>query len=142
VLVIQGLADISNMGGVMATVAKRQGLSGAIVDGGIRDVGHSRRLGFPIWSRDVTPITGKWRCATQEVNCAVNIMGVTVTPGDLVIADETGVCFIPQRLIAEVLEACEHADVKEAAWLDRLDAGLTIPELVQQIYQKFPHHKH
>ncbi len=141
VLVIQGLADISNMGGVMATVASRQGLAGAVVDGGVRDVGHSRRLSFPVWSKDVTPITGKWRAATQEINGIVNIMGVSVTPGDLVIADETGVCFVPQDLILEVLELCEAADAKEAAWVKRLDDGMSIPDLVQKIYNNFPHQK-
>jgi regulator of RNase E activity RraA len=141
VLVIQGLSDISNMGGIMATVASRQGLVGAVVDGGVRDVGHSRKLNFPIWSKDISPITGKWRCATQEINGIVNIMGVSVTPGDLVVADETGVCFVPHDLILEVLELCEAADAKEAEWVKRLDEGMSIPDLVQKIYQNFPHQK-
>ncbi|MDE1991781.1 MAG: RraA family protein [Rhizobiaceae bacterium] len=141
ILVIQGISDVSNMGGIMATIASRQGLAGAIVDGGVRDVGHSRKLNFPIWSKDVTPITGKWRCATQEINGVVNIMGVSVTPGDLVVADETGVCFVPQAHILEVLELCESADAKEADWVKRLDAGMSIPDLVQKIYQNFPHQK-
>jgi 4-hydroxy-4-methyl-2-oxoglutarate aldolase len=140
ILVIQGLSDISNMGGIMATIASRQGLAGAIVDGGVRDVGHSRRLNFPIWSKDISPITGKWRCATQQINGVVTVMGVSVTPGDLVIADETGVCFVPEDLILEVLELCEAADAKEAEWVQRLDEGMSIPDLVQKIYQHFPHH--
>lgn len=139
VLVIQGLPEISNMGGIMATVATRQGIAGAVVDGGIRDVGHSRRLGLPIWSRDVTPVTGKWRAATQQINGVVNIMGVSVAPGDLVIADETGVCFVPQTHIMEVLELCEAAASKEDEWVQRLDAGMSIPDLVRKIYQNFPH---
>ena len=97
VLVIQGLRDTSNMGGIMASLAKRQGLAGAVVDGGVRDVGQSRRIGFPVWSRDVSPITGKWRCVTVEVNGTVNVAGIAVRPGDLVIADETGTCFVPQQ---------------------------------------------
>lgn len=141
VLVIQGLEDISNMGGIMATVAKRQGLSGAVVDGGVRDIGHSRKLGFPVWSKNVSPITGKWRCVTQEINGTVEIFGLSVTPGDLVVADETGVCFVPQALIVEVLEQCEAADAKEIEWVEKLDKGLSIPDLVQRIYKRFPHQK-
>ncbi|MFS8115362.1 RraA family protein [Rhizobium jaguaris] len=141
VLVIQGLSDVSNMGGIMATVASRQGIVGAVVDGGVRDVGHSRKLNFPIWSKDLTPITGKWRCATQEINGVVNIMGVSVTPGDLIVADETGVCFVPQDLILPVLELCEAADAKEANWVKHLDEGMSIPDLVQKLYQNFPHQK-
>jgi regulator of RNase E activity RraA len=139
VLVIQGLEDISNMGGIMATCCTRQKLAGAVVDGGIRDVGHSRKLGFPIWSKDISPITGKWRCVTQEINGTVEVFGLSVTPGDLVVADETGICFVPQDIILEVLELCEAADAKEVEWVEKLDAGLPIPDLVKRIYAKFPH---
>lgn len=141
VLVIQGLEGISNMGGIMATIASRQKLSGAVVDGGVRDVGHSRKLGFPVWSKDRSPITGKWRCITQEINGPVSIYGVTVHPGDLVVADETGICFIPQNIVEDVLVECEAADAKELDWVAKLDAGLSIPDLVKRIYQNFPHQK-
>ena len=134
VLVIQGLRDISNMGGIMATTAKRQGIAGAVVDGGVRDVGHSRSIDFPIWSRDVSPVTGKWRIVTEEINGKVTIAGITVQPGDLVIADETGVCFVPQNLIEDVLERCEAADKKEEKWVQGLDKGMSIPDLVKQIF--------
>ena len=139
VLVIQGVPDVSNMGGVMATISKRQGLAGAVVDGSIRDVGHSRRLDLPIWTKDISPITGKWRCVTESVNTPINVMGVAVHPGDLVIADETGVCFVPQDLIEEMLTHCETVHSKEDDWVKRLDSGMSIPDLVKRIYQKFPH---
>src|SRR5258707_8226311 len=61
VLVIDGVAGISNMGGISAQIAKRQGEIGAIVAGGVRDVAHSREIGYPVWSTEVTPLTGKWR---------------------------------------------------------------------------------
>jgi len=134
VLVIQGLRHMSNMGGVMATVAKRQKLAGAVVDGGVRDVGHSRSLDFPIWSRDISPVTGKWRVVTEEVNGKVAIAGITVEPGDLVVADETGVCFVPQKLIGEVLDRCEATHSKEEKWIDGLDKGMSIPDLVKKIF--------
>jgi 4-hydroxy-4-methyl-2-oxoglutarate aldolase len=139
VLVIEGLTGVSNMGGIMATIAKRQGISGAVVDGGIRDVGHSRSLDFPIWSKDISPITGKWRCVTQEINGTINVMGITVSPGDLVVADETGVCFVPYHLVEESLVLCEAAHHKEEDWVQRLEAGMSIPELVKRIYQNFPY---
>jgi 4-hydroxy-4-methyl-2-oxoglutarate aldolase len=134
VLVIQGLQDVSNMGGIMATLAKRQKISGAVVDGGIRDVGQSRRIDFPVWSRDMSPITGKWRCETVEVNGPVNIAGVSVHPGDLVIADETGTCFVPAALIAKVLEMAENITKQEAAILDEIGGGIALPELVRKLY--------
>jgi regulator of RNase E activity RraA len=136
VLVIQGLRDVSNMGGIIATISKRQGLAGAVVDGGIRDIGHSRSLNFPIWSKDVSPITGKWRVVTEEINGKVTIHGISVQPGDLVIADETGVCFVPQNLIENVLKKCEAIHDKEGEWVENLDRGLSIPAIVKKIYSK------
>src|SRR5919106_5874579 len=59
IVVIDGVAGISNMGGISAQTGKRQGETGAIVFGGIRDVAHSRRVGYPVWSTEVTPVTGK-----------------------------------------------------------------------------------
>src|SRR4051812_25307788 len=95
VLVIQGVANVSSMGGVSASIGKRQGEAGAIVDGAVRDIDHSRAIGYPVWSASVSPMTGKWRIETMAVNKPVRICGVKVLPGDLVIADEVGVCFIP-----------------------------------------------
>src|SRR5712671_3892702 len=95
VLVIQGVANLSNMGGISAQTGKRQGEVGAIVQGGVRDVAHSRALGYPVWASDITPVTGKWRLETVEINGPVQIGEVRVAAGDLVVADDTGVCFIP-----------------------------------------------
>ena len=94
VLVLQGVDQVSNLGGLSATIGHRQGEIGAIVDGGARDVDHSRGIGYPIWSRSVSPITGKWRIETVAINKPITICGVAVNPGDLVLADEIGVCFI------------------------------------------------
>ena len=100
-LVVQGLPNVSSLGGPPASVGKRQGEIGAVVDGGVRDVDHSRAIGYPIWSGSVTPITGKWRVETAGVNVAVKIAGITVNPGDIVLADECGVSLsrkaVPQK---------------------------------------------
>lgn len=134
VLVIQGLRDISNMGGIMASLAKRQRLAGAVVDGGVRDVGQSRRIDFPLWSRDISPVTGKWRCVTVEVNGTVKVTGIAVRPGDLVIADETGVCFVPQHLIERVLQMAEAVTQQERHYMQQLDGGLGIQDFARDLY--------
>lgn len=136
VLVIQGLRDVSNMGGIMASLAKRQGLAGAVVDGGVRDVGQSRRIGFPVWSRDISPITGKWRCVTVEVNGPVNIAGIAVRPGDLVIADETGTCFVPHALIEQVLPLAEAVTYSEREWMQQIDGGISVPAFAKALYAR------
>ena len=74
----------------------------------MRDVDHSRGVGYAIWSRSVSPMTGKWRLKTVAVNKQVDICGIPVNPGDLVLADETGVCFIPPARAAEVLARAQR----------------------------------
>ena len=131
VLVIQGVANISSMGGVSAAVGKRQGEAGAIVDGAVRDIDHSREIGYPIWSASVSPITGKWRIETMAVNDAVRIAGIEVRPGDLVIADECGVCFVPFARAAEVLAVAERLTASEAKRLKALADGIPLAEFVK-----------
>jgi regulator of RNase E activity RraA len=120
VLVIQGVDGISNMGSISASTGRRQGEIGAIVDGAVRDIDHSRAIGYPIWSRSVSPITGKWRIATEAVNKPVLICGIAVDPGDIVLADEVGVCFVPWRDAARVLELALDIMVKEEVRQDRI----------------------
>src|SRR5258705_11884803 len=59
VLVIQGVAEVSNMGGISAQTGKRQGEIGAIVQGGVRDIAHSCAVGSPVWASEISPLTAK-----------------------------------------------------------------------------------
>jgi len=131
VLVVQGVAGISSMGGVSATIGKRQGEIAAIVDGAVRDIDHSRRIGYPIWSAGVSPITGKWRIETMAVNEPVHIAGIEVKPGDLVLADECGVCFVPLARAAEVLAVAQRLAASEARRLQALAEGIPLAEFVK-----------
>ena len=135
VLVIEGIMGCSNMGGQSATIARRQGFIGAIVDATVRDPEQYRSMGWPVWCRGFTPITGKWRMQTVEVNGTVQICGVQVRPGDLVCADEAGVAFVPRDRAAEVLEVArkiDGADTKRKADIDR---GVSVSDLVQRKYK-------
>src|SRR6202140_1073904 len=126
---LQGVDQVANLGGISAPIGHRQGEIGAIVDGGARDVDHSRGIGYPIWSRSVSPITGKWRVQTIAINNPVSICGVTVNPGDLVLADETGVCFIPRARAADVLQRAQRNVAAEQAREAKIASGAPVPEL-------------
>ncbi len=130
VLVLQGIDQVSNMGGMSASIGRRQGQIGAIVDGAVRDIDHGRDIGYAIWSRSVSPITGKWRVKTVAVNKPVTICGVTVNPGDLVLADETGVCFVPRQRAGEVLERVRRIAANEVARTAKINAGVPVAELM------------
>lgn len=102
-----GNKDVSNMGGMSCTVAKTQGFAGAIVNGAVRDVASIRDLDYPVWAAGRTPITGKFRMEAMEINGPVTVHDVVVYPGDFVVADDSGICFVPaehvQRVVDEIL---------------------------------------
>lgn len=95
----------STFGGNAAMSAAKAGVSGVIVDGAVRDVDELSSSGLAVWSRAVTPRTGRWRLQAVSVNGAVGCGGVQVRAGDLVCADDTGICFVPTHAIREVLES-------------------------------------
>ena len=135
VLVIEGVVGCSNMGGQSATIAKRQGFVGAIVDGTVRDPEQYRGMGWPVWCRGFTPITGKWRMQTVEINGKVQVCGVQVSPGDLVCADEAGVCFVPLDRAEAVLEAALKIDAGDTRRKRDIDAGASVADLMQRKYK-------
>jgi regulator of RNase E activity RraA len=134
VLVIEGVAHMSNMGGISALTGKRQGEAGAIVMGGIRDIAHSRVVGYPLWACEISPVTGKWRLETVEINGSVEICGVRVEPGDLVVADDTGVCFIPRDRILDVLELAEKKTKAEEIRCKAIVGGAAVADISRSDY--------
>ena len=134
VLVIEGVDGISNMGGISATIGKRQGEIGAVVDGGVRDVEEQRAIGFPVWSRSISSITGKWRLQTVAINGPVRIAGVQVNAGDLVIADEGAVCFVPRDAVEAVLKRAQEIAEGEARRYADVAAGVPVPELARKTH--------
>jgi regulator of RNase E activity RraA len=136
VLVIEGVAGISSLGGNSASVGKRQGEAGAIVDGATRDVATARGIGYPIWARGVSLVTGKWRVETVAINGPVQIGGVPVSAGDLVVADDNGVCIVPRARIAEVLARAQSLSAGEEERNRDVAAGLSVVELANKAYFK------
>jgi len=134
VLVLEGVDGISNMGGISATIAKRQGEIGAIVDGGVRDVAEQRSIGFPVWSRSISSITGKWRVQTVSINGPVRIAGIQVNAGDLVIADEGAICFVPRASVEAVLKRAKEIAEGEARRYADIAAGVSVPELARKTH--------
>ncbi len=129
VLVIQGVTSASNLGGIGGRLGKRQGEQGAIVDGSIRDVGDFKAVNYPVWSTGRTPMTGKWRVQAVEINATVRICGVAVNPGDLVVADDTGVCFVPRERIDEVLAFAQRKTQAEMDMCQQIDNNWSVPEI-------------
>ncbi|HSQ03694.1 MAG TPA: RraA family protein [Burkholderiales bacterium] len=135
VLVIEGVMGCSNMGGQSATIARRQGFAGAVVDGTLRDPDQYRSMGWPVWCRGFTPITGKWRMQTVEVNGIVQVCGIPVKPGDIVCADEAGVAFVPREKANALLDLCRKIDDADTRRKADIDRGASVGELVTKKYK-------
>jgi len=135
VIVIEGVPGVSNMGGQSATMAHRQGCAGAVIDGAYRDPDASRTLGFPIWARGVTPVTGKWRLETVEINGRVRVAGVSVAAGDLVVADDAGIVFIPFVHAAAVLKEARRIDEADTRRKQDIDRGVELHDLTNRKYK-------
>ena len=135
VLVMQGVMGCSNMGGQSATIAKRQGFIGAVVDATVRDPDGYREMDWPVWCKGFTPITGKWRMETVEVNGVVEICGVQVRPGDLVCGDEAGVAFVPYARAAELLEIARGIDAGDTKRKADIERGTSVADLIRKKYK-------
>jgi regulator of RNase E activity RraA len=114
VIVMEGTLDIAAMGNLMATAAVERGMAGMVLDGAIRDMWDIRRMGLTVYARSKTPRTAVGHYATVAKNVAVECGGVTVRPGDIIVADEDGVVVVPQERAAEVLAQAQAIDARES----------------------------
>lgn len=135
VVVIEGLTGVSNMGGQSASLAHRAGVGGAIIDGSYRDPQAARTLPFPVWSRGATPITGKWRLQTVAINGRVRIANVSVDAGDLVVADDAGIVFVPYAQVDAVLAQALRIDAGDARQRGDIEAGMDLAEIARTRYK-------
>ncbi len=109
-----GEHDLAVWGGLMTAGAVVNGFAGAILDGGVRDVTEIRRdYDFPVYARSVSPGTTVGRFRTLAANVPVEIGGVTVNPGDLVVADIDGVVAVPRDHVEAVLAMSLDIEQKE-----------------------------
>lgn len=104
VLVIEGddRARYSVLGGLAAFNAHEKGLAACLVDGAVRDVDEISQYSLGVWSRGTTCLTGRGRLEGVSLNLPIRFAGVQVHPGDIVVADESGICFVPPEVLGEV----------------------------------------
>ena len=131
-----GETETSIWGGLMAGLCLKRGVSGAVVDGAIRDIDEIRDLGFPILAKSVIPRSThspySGRLEPIEVNVAITCGGTIVRPGDIVVADEIGVVVVPQEEAVSVLAAAEEQAEREEATRRLIAEGKTVDELLAE----------
>ena len=110
------------IGELIATALRAHGALGVVIDAGCRDVAELTRMGFPVWSACVSAY-GTVKQTLGDVNLPVVCAGQLVTPGDVVVADDDGVVVVPRAGAADVLEACQQREEKEALSRKRYEDG-------------------
>jgi regulator of RNase E activity RraA len=109
-----GEPNVAVWGGLMTAGAVANEHAGAILDGGVRDLAEIRRdYDFPVFARDVSPGTTLGRYKTVAAQVPVEVGGVVVHPGDIVVADVDGVVVVPRGKAAEVLAMALEIDARE-----------------------------
>jgi regulator of RNase E activity RraA len=114
VIVMENTLDVAAIGGLMGTAAKSRGMAGMVLDGAVRDLAELRALGLPVYARSVSPATAVGRYASVSKQVPVDCGGVTISPGDIIVAGEDGVVVVPKDRAGDVLKRSQEIDARES----------------------------
>ena len=116
-------------GAVMTAAAQAAGIVGVVIDGFVTDVAAIRASGLPVWCRGRSPLTTKLLGKGGTIGDAVNCGSATVRPGDLVLADENGVCVIDPAEAEALARTCAAMQAAEPGIIERVRQGERIDEI-------------
>jgi 4-hydroxy-4-methyl-2-oxoglutarate aldolase len=130
-----GRTGMGSWGGLLSVAAARREMGGVVADGAIRDVDEARQLKFPAFALAATPRTARGRVHEESFNVTVELAGVAVQPGDLVIADGSGVVIVSWAAASKVLARAEDIQKRELLMADLLRNGAPPTKVLGKAYE-------
>ena len=108
-------------------------VGGLLVDGGVRDLEEMIEFGFPVFARHLVPTTGRTRLKVEAINEAVSVDGVIVEPGDLIVADGTGVVCLPKAEAVALISRAEEMQRDDEAAVREIKNGLSFSDAMKKV---------
>lgn len=128
-----GRVDVASWGGMLSLAATTKQIRGVILDGACRDVDEIQEIGLPVYARGVVPVTARGRIMQESFNQEISCGAVAVRPADLVIADGSGVVFIPGQKAENVIAEAEAIARHQQAMTDAIRAGRPVGEVMESM---------
>ncbi len=126
-------------GGLLSLAAVLRGIEGVVVDGPARDIDEAVALGFTVFARSATPVTARGRIREVAWNVPVTVAGCAVATDDLVLADRSGVVFIPANRADEVLTVASGLAAREAELARAIRRGDPVSAVMGRAYEHLLH---
>lgn len=125
IVVDAGSDQVSGFWGELATtVCLQNGVNGAVINGGAKDTGFVKMMGFPIFCKFTSPVDGFYRSRLHGWQIPIWVNEILIRPGDFIVGDSDGVLTIPQEIAEEVLEETERRAENETETRKLLKAGV------------------
>ncbi len=123
-----GSMACAHWGEIMSTAARERGCTGAVIDGGVRDLDFINAMEYPVFARFKSPISSVGRWDIKEYQVTIKIGDTVVRPGDFVFGDIDGVLVVPQDLTLEILIAAENVYERECGMREELRRGVGVKD--------------